>query len=126
PVKLSPGVPSPLADVKSDDIDLVVVRENTEGVYVGAGGTVHRGGPAEAATETSIGARAGVGRGRAGRLQSGPGPGSSGSYAMPPPRPRSGPAGSPWSTRPTCSCTPATSGSGRRRRSPPRPGSPST
>ena len=40
PVKLYPGVSSPLADVKPDDIDLLVVRENTEGVYVGAGGTV--------------------------------------------------------------------------------------
>ena len=62
PVKLYPGVASPLADVKGDDVDLVVVRENTEGVYVGAGGTVHRGGPAEAATETSIETRAGVER----------------------------------------------------------------
>ncbi|HEX3202589.1 MAG TPA: isocitrate/isopropylmalate family dehydrogenase, partial [Actinomycetes bacterium] len=62
PVKLYPGVPSPLADVKPDDIDLLVVRENTEGVYVGAGGTVHRDGPAEAATETSIETRAGVER----------------------------------------------------------------
>src|SRR5215218_7950533 len=62
PVKLYPGVASPLADVKPDDIDLVVVRENTEGVYVGAGGTVHRDGPAEAATETSIETRAGVER----------------------------------------------------------------
>ena len=44
------------------DVDLLVVRENTEGVYVGAGGTVHRGGPAEAATETSIETRAGVER----------------------------------------------------------------
>jgi isocitrate/isopropylmalate dehydrogenase len=62
PVKLYPGVASPLADVKPDDIDLLVVRENTEGVYVGAGGTVHRGSPAEAATETSIETRAGVER----------------------------------------------------------------
>ena len=62
PVKLYPGMASPLADVKPDDIDLLVVRENTEGVYVGAGGTVHRGGPAEAATETSIETRAGVER----------------------------------------------------------------
>jgi 3-isopropylmalate dehydrogenase len=62
PVKLYPGVTSPLAEVKPDDIDLLVVRENTEGVYVGAGGTVHRGGPAEAATETSIETRAGVDR----------------------------------------------------------------
>jgi 3-isopropylmalate dehydrogenase len=62
PVKLYPGAASPLADVKPDDIDLLVVRENTEGIYVGAGGTVHRGGPAEAATETSIETRAGVER----------------------------------------------------------------
>ena len=58
------------------------------------------------------------------RPRSRPGPGSSGCCASPP-RPASGPAGSPWSTRPTCWCTPATSG-GRPRRWPTRPGSPST
>jgi 3-isopropylmalate dehydrogenase len=74
PVKLYPGVVSPLAEVKADDLDLLVVRENTEGVYVGAGGTVHRGGPAEAATETSAGVErvvryaAARARERAGRL----------------------------------------------------------
>jgi 3-isopropylmalate dehydrogenase len=57
PVETLPGVKS-----RYDGVDLVVVRENTEGVYVGAGGTVHRGGPAEAATETSIETRAGVER----------------------------------------------------------------
>ena len=38
PVKLYPGVETPLKDKKADDIDFVVVRENTEGLYCGAGG----------------------------------------------------------------------------------------
>jgi 3-isopropylmalate dehydrogenase len=62
PVKLYPGVASPLAGVGPDDLDLLVVRENTEGVYAGAGGVIHRGTPIEAATETSIETRAGVER----------------------------------------------------------------
>jgi 3-isopropylmalate dehydrogenase len=62
PVKLYPGVASPLAGVGPDDLDLLVVRENTEGVYAGAGGVVHRGTPIEVATETSIETRAGVER----------------------------------------------------------------
>jgi 3-isopropylmalate dehydrogenase len=62
PVKLYPGVASPLAGVGPGDLDLEVVRENTEGVYVGAGGAVHRGSPLEVATETSIETRAGVER----------------------------------------------------------------
>jgi 3-isopropylmalate dehydrogenase len=62
PVKLYPAVASPLAGVGPGDVDLLVVRENTEGVYVGAGGVVHRGGPAEVATETSIETRVGVER----------------------------------------------------------------
>jgi 3-isopropylmalate dehydrogenase len=62
PVKLYPAVASPLAGVGPGDLDLLVVRENTEGVYVGAGGVVHRGGPAEVATETSIETRVGVER----------------------------------------------------------------
>ena len=62
PVKLYPGVASPLAGVGPDDLDLLIVRENTEGVYAGAGGVVHRGTPMEVATETSIETRAGVER----------------------------------------------------------------
>jgi 3-isopropylmalate dehydrogenase len=62
PVKLYPGVASPLAGVGPDDLDLLVVRENTEGVYAGAGGVVHRGTPMEVATEASIETRAGVER----------------------------------------------------------------
>ncbi len=78
PVKLYPGVATPLAGRGPDDIDLLVVRENTEGAYVGAGGSVHRGTPAEVATQVSLDTAAGVERcvryaaaraaGRAGRL----------------------------------------------------------
>ena len=62
PVKLYPGVPPVLAGKGPDDVDLLVVRENTEGPYVGAGGTAHRGSPAEVATETALNTRAGVER----------------------------------------------------------------
>jgi 3-isopropylmalate dehydrogenase len=62
PVRLYPGVPSVLAGKGPEDVDMVVVRENTEGPYVGAGGTAHRGGPAEVATETALNSRAGVER----------------------------------------------------------------
>src|ERR1700712_145097 len=40
PVRLFPGVTSPLAGVTPADIDMVVVREGTEGPYVGAGGSI--------------------------------------------------------------------------------------
>jgi 3-isopropylmalate dehydrogenase len=62
PVRLYPGVPSVLAGKGPEDVDMVVVRENTEGPYVGAGGTAHRGSPAEVATETALNSRAGVER----------------------------------------------------------------
>jgi 3-isopropylmalate dehydrogenase len=62
PVRLYPGVAPVLAGKGPEDIDLVVVRENTEGPYVGAGGVAHRGTPAEIATETSLNSRAGVER----------------------------------------------------------------
>ncbi len=62
PVRLYPGVPSPLAGKGPDDVDLLVVRENTEGPYLGAGGVAHHGGPAEVATETSLNTRHGVER----------------------------------------------------------------
>ena len=57
-----PGVPSPLRSVGAGDLDIVVVRENTEGEYAGAGGRVHRGRRAEVATETSVFTRTGVER----------------------------------------------------------------
>jgi tartrate dehydrogenase/decarboxylase/D-malate dehydrogenase len=62
PSVLLPGVRSPLRGKTEEDIDFVVVRENTEGEYSGAGGRVHRGLPIEVAVETSVFSRAGVER----------------------------------------------------------------
>jgi 3-isopropylmalate dehydrogenase len=62
PARLWPGTVSPLGQVKPGEIDLVVVREGTEGPYAGAGGTLHRGSPAELATEESLNTRHGVER----------------------------------------------------------------
>ena len=62
PVKLYPSVPTPLADKGPDDIDFVVVRENTEGLYAGAGGTLKRGTADEVAVQESINTRKGVER----------------------------------------------------------------
>jgi tartrate dehydrogenase/decarboxylase/D-malate dehydrogenase len=62
PSSLLPGVASPLAGKKPGDIDFIVVRENTEGEYAGAGGRVHRGHPSELALETSVFTRVGVTR----------------------------------------------------------------
>ncbi|MGH8894831.1 MAG: 3-isopropylmalate dehydrogenase, partial [Actinomycetes bacterium] len=59
PARLYPGVPSPLGDV---DIDLVVVREGTEGPYVGNGGVVRPGTVHEIATEVSVNTAYGVER----------------------------------------------------------------
>jgi len=62
PSKLRPGVGGAVAGLKPDDLDLVIVRENTEGLYAGAGGTVHRGTALECATEESLNTRGGVER----------------------------------------------------------------
>lgn len=62
PSVLLPGVPGPLRDKGPGDIDFIVVRENTEGEYAGAGGRIHRGLPLELAVETAIFTRAGVER----------------------------------------------------------------
>jgi len=62
PSLLLPGVQSPLAGKKAGEIDFVVVRENTEGEYTGAGGRAHRGLPSEVAVETSVFSRTGVER----------------------------------------------------------------
>ena len=62
PIKLYPGVASPLVGKDHNDIDFVVVRENTEGLYVGAGGFTHRGTSHEVATEESVNTRFGVER----------------------------------------------------------------
>jgi 3-isopropylmalate dehydrogenase len=62
PVKLFPGVATPLAGKGPADIDMVVCREGTEGPYVGSGGTLRRGTPHEVATEESLNTRFGVER----------------------------------------------------------------
>jgi len=62
PVKLYPGVDCPLKDKKPEDIDFVVVRENTEDMYVGVGGCMKKGTPDEVALQTSVNTRKGVER----------------------------------------------------------------
>jgi len=62
PVKLYPNVETPLKDKKPEDIDFVVVRENSEGLYTGTGGVLKKGTPDEVAIQTSINTRKGVER----------------------------------------------------------------
>ena len=62
PVRLFPGVETPIKGKGPDDIDMVVVRENNEDLYVGAGGFTRKGTPEEVAIQTSINTRAGVER----------------------------------------------------------------
>src|SRR5690349_13577995 len=62
PTRILPGIQCPLRDVSSNDIDWVIVRENSEGEYAGQGGRSHRGFPEEIATEVAIFTRAGVTR----------------------------------------------------------------
>ena len=62
PAHLLPGVKSPLRDKTPDDIDFIVVRENTEGEYTGAGGCSHRGLTNEVAVQTAVFTRSGVER----------------------------------------------------------------
>ncbi|HZN74708.1 MAG TPA: isocitrate/isopropylmalate family dehydrogenase, partial [Micromonosporaceae bacterium] len=62
PARLWPGTVGPLARVKPGEIDFVVVREGTEGLYAGAGGVLHGHTPAEVATEESLNTRFGVER----------------------------------------------------------------
>jgi len=62
PVKLYPGVSTPLRDATADDIDIIVVREGTEGPYAGVGGALRGGTAAEVATENSVNTRWGVER----------------------------------------------------------------
>jgi 3-isopropylmalate dehydrogenase len=62
PVKLYPGVDSPLKDKGPEHIDFVIVRENTEGLYTGAGGVLKRGTADEVAVQESINTRKGVER----------------------------------------------------------------
>ena len=54
PVKLYPGVDCPLKDKGPEDIDFVVVRENTGGLYTGHGGVTRKGTPYEIATQMMV------------------------------------------------------------------------
>jgi len=62
PVKLYPGVPSPIAGLTPERCDLMVIRENTESLYAGTGGVFKKGTPQEVATQESINTRHGVER----------------------------------------------------------------
>ena len=92
PSKYYDGVPTPLAD--PGDIDFVVVREGTEGLYAGNGGALRVGTPHEIATEVSVNTAYGVERVVR--------------YAFA--WPGSAARGSPWSTSTTSWSTPATCG----------------
>jgi 3-isopropylmalate dehydrogenase len=62
PVKLLPGVETPLAGKGPEDIDFVVVRENTEDLYCGVGGFLKKGTPDEVAMQTAVYTRKGCER----------------------------------------------------------------
>lgn len=62
PVKLHPGVKGPLRDVAPEEVDFVVVRENSEGLYVGQGEFTAKGSPFEVAVQHSVNSRFAVER----------------------------------------------------------------
>lgn len=62
PARILPGVTSPLARTGPDDLDWVIVRENSEGEYAGAGGRAHQNLPNEVAVETAVFTRHGTQR----------------------------------------------------------------
>ena len=62
PMRLLPGLSSPLANRGAADIDMVCVRENSEGEYSGVGGRIHRGTPHEVAQQTGVFTRHGIER----------------------------------------------------------------
>ncbi len=62
PTRILDGVPSPLRGVHPQDLDWVIIRENSEGEYSGHGGRSHRGSSMEVATEVSVFTRTGIER----------------------------------------------------------------
>ena len=62
PTRILPGIDAPLKRCKPEDLDWIIVRENSEGEYAGVGGRVHQGHPIETATDVSMMTRAGVER----------------------------------------------------------------
>jgi tartrate dehydrogenase/decarboxylase / D-malate dehydrogenase len=62
PTRILPGIDAPLKRCRPEDLDWVIVRENSEGEYAGVGGRAHQGHPIEVATDVSLMTRAGVER----------------------------------------------------------------
>jgi len=62
PTRILPGIDGPLKRCKPEDLNWVIVRENSEGEYSGVGGRAHQGHPIEVATDVSMMTRAGVER----------------------------------------------------------------
>jgi len=62
PTRILPGIDGPLKRCAPDDLNWVIVRENSEGEYSGVGGRVHQGHPIEVATDVSMMTRVGVER----------------------------------------------------------------
>ena len=62
PARVLPGITPPLRTAGAAGIDWLIVRENTEGEYAGAGGRVHQGQPAEVGTEVAVFTRTGIDR----------------------------------------------------------------
>src|SRR6202050_4730859 len=62
PTRLLPGVPTPLKNAGPDDINMVIVRENTEGLYCGNGGFLYKNTPHEVANKIEVTTRRGEAR----------------------------------------------------------------
>jgi tartrate dehydrogenase/decarboxylase/D-malate dehydrogenase len=62
PTRILPGIETPLRNCKREDLNWVIVRENSEGEYAGVGGRAHQGHPIEVATDVSMMTRTGVER----------------------------------------------------------------
>jgi len=62
PIRILPGIDTPLRHCTREQLDWVIVRENSEGEYAGIGGRVHAGHPIEVATDVSMMTRTGVER----------------------------------------------------------------
>ncbi|MGD0541225.1 MAG: 3-isopropylmalate dehydrogenase [Tepidisphaeraceae bacterium] len=62
PIRLMPGVPSPIRVAGPDDVNMVIVRENTEGLYCGNGGFLYKNTPHEVANQIEVTTRRGVER----------------------------------------------------------------
>jgi tartrate dehydrogenase/decarboxylase/D-malate dehydrogenase len=62
PTRILPGIDAPLKRCKPEDLNWVIVRENSEGEYAGVGGRAHQGHPIEVATEVTVMTRTGVER----------------------------------------------------------------